>query len=194
MGAAATPMIIGSAIGAAVNKKNPLQGALLGGALGGFGGSIYSGAQGLASANIAAAAPSGTAGALAGGGSSAYYPLAGSTTAVGSSSYMPTVMSQVPTSGAPLAEGIKAVGSAPLPEPTFMQTMSQVPSSFNQSVSDLGQFAQQNPVLVAQAAQTGQSLLQSREPQLQSPGLMRGSPSQVAAPQYQVGIPKVSLI
>lgn len=58
----------------------------------------------------------------------------------------------------------------------------------------VGQYAQQNPVLTQMAMQTGQSLLQQREPQLQSPGLMRGSPSQVAAPQYQVGIPKVSLI
>jgi len=58
----------------------------------------------------------------------------------------------------------------------------------------VGQYAQQNPVLTQMAMQTGQSLLQSREPQLQSPGLLRGSPSQVAAPQYQVGIPKVSLI
>lgn len=194
MGAAATPMIIGSAIGAAVNKKNPLQGALLGGALGGFGGSIYSGAQGLASANIAAAAPSGTAGALAGGGSSAYYPLAGSTTAMGGSSYMPTVMSQVPTSGTPLAEGVKVVGSASLSEPTFMQTMSQVPSAISQSLDDVGQYAQKNPVLVATAAQAGQGLLQQPERQLPPSGLIRGTPSQVAAPQYQVGIPKVSLI
>lgn len=194
MGDPVTMAMIGASAGAMMNKKDPLKGAMLGAAGGYAGGSIIGGAQGLASANIAATAPSGAASGLAGGGSSAYYPLAGSTTAMGGSSYMPTVMSQVPTSGAPLAEGIKAVGSAPLPEPTFMQTMSQVPSSFNQSVNDLGQFAQQNPVLVAQAAQTGQSLLQSREPQLQSSGLMRGSPSQVAAPQYQIGIPKVSLI
>lgn len=60
--------------------------------------------------------------------------------------------------------------------------------------SAVGQYAQQNPVLTQMAMQTGQSLLQQREPQLQSPGLLRGNPSQVAAPQYQVGIPKVSLI
>ena len=58
----------------------------------------------------------------------------------------------------------------------------------------VGQYAQQNPVLTQMAMQTGQSLLQQREPQLQSPGLMRGTQMQVAAPQYQVGIPKVSLI
>ena len=188
------PAMVGAAAGAALNRKNPLQGALLGGALGGFGGSIYSGAQGLAGAEIAAAAPSGTAGALSGGGSSAYYPLAGSTTAMGGSSYMPTVMSQVPTSGAPLAEGVKVVGSAPLSEPTFMQTMSQVPSAISQSLDDVGKYAQKNPVLVATAAQAGQGLLQQPKRQLPPSGLIRGTPSQVAAPQYQVGIPKVSLI
>lgn len=45
MGAAAAPMLIGSAIGA-VSSKNPLQGALLGGALGGAG-NAFMGAGGL---------------------------------------------------------------------------------------------------------------------------------------------------
>lgn len=40
MGAAAAPMLIGSAIGGLTNSRNPLQGALLGGALGGAGGAF----------------------------------------------------------------------------------------------------------------------------------------------------------
>lgn len=40
MGAAAAPMLIGSAIGGLTNRDNPLQGALLGGALGGAGGAF----------------------------------------------------------------------------------------------------------------------------------------------------------
>lgn len=40
MGAAAAPMLIGSAIGGITNRDNPLQGALLGGALGGAGGAF----------------------------------------------------------------------------------------------------------------------------------------------------------
>ncbi len=43
MGAAAAPMLIGSAMGAITNRRNPLQGALLGGVLGGVGGSFMSG-------------------------------------------------------------------------------------------------------------------------------------------------------
>jgi len=46
MGAAAAPMLIGSAIGGLTNRKNPLQGALLGGALGGAGNALM-GAGGL---------------------------------------------------------------------------------------------------------------------------------------------------
>jgi hypothetical protein len=71
--------------------------------------------------------------------------------------------------------------------PTFMEKLGS-------GVSEVGKYAEKNPVLTAMAMQTGQSLLQQREPQLQSPGLMRGTQMQVAAPQYQVGIPKVSLI
>jgi len=46
MGAAAAPILIGSAIGGLTNRKNPLQGALLGGALGGAG-NAFMGAGGL---------------------------------------------------------------------------------------------------------------------------------------------------
>jgi hypothetical protein len=49
MGAAAAPMLIGSAIGGLTNRNNPLQGALLGGALGGAGGAFMSGTGGLSS-------------------------------------------------------------------------------------------------------------------------------------------------
>lgn len=71
--------------------------------------------------------------------------------------------------------------------PTFMEQLGS-------GVREVGQFAQQNPVLTQMAMQTGQSLLQQREPQLQSPGLMRGTQMQASAPQYQLGSPKVSLI
>lgn len=194
MGDPVTMAVVGGSVGAMMNKKDPLKGAMIG-AIGGYGGSsILGGAQNLASANIAAAAPSGTTGALAGGGSSAYYPMAGSTLANAGSSYAPIVSSQVTTSGAPLAVGTKTIGTAALPEPTFMQSMSQIPSAIGETMDDIGQYAQKNPVLTAMAAQTGQSLLQQPDRQLQSPGLIRGTPTQAQAPQYQLGIPKVSLI
>ena len=216
------PAMVGAAAGAALNRKNPLQGALLGGALGGFGGSIYSGAQGLASttaANLTPAAAGTTAGTAtgsaitAGAGGSA----AGNLTAVPS---FGVHSFQVGASGVPSA-GVfsnpaqvstfqplsSAAGQTASMEKTFgpiesllnpnIKSSSLAPTFMEQlgsGVSEVGKYAEKNPVLTAMAMQTGQSLLQQREPQLQSPGLMRGTQMQVAAPQYQVGIPKVSLI
>ena len=59
---------------------------------------------------------------------------------------------------------------------------------------ELGQYAQQNPVLTQMAMQSAQQMMQQPQRQASPPGLLRGSQMQVAAPQYQVGIPKVSLI
>jgi hypothetical protein len=62
-------------------------------------------------------------------------------------------------------------------------------------LAQVGQFAQDNQYLTQMAMQTGQGLLkQPDRPQVQSPGLLRGNPTQVQAPQYQVGIPQVTLI
>lgn len=61
-------------------------------------------------------------------------------------------------------------------------------------LGQVGQFAQQNPQLTQMAMQTGQSLLSQQQPTLSPAGLMRGNQMQVQAPQYQVGVPKVSLI
>lgn len=71
--------------------------------------------------------------------------------------------------------------------PTFMEQLGS-------GVKEVGQFAQQNPVLTQMSYMTARDLLSNQEPQLQSPGLMRGTQMQVAAPQYQLGSPKVSLI
>jgi hypothetical protein len=72
-------------------------------------------------------------------------------------------------------------------QPTFMERVTG-------GLDSLGQYTQQNPVLTQMAMQGAQSLLQQQQPQLQSPGLMRGSPIQAQAPQYQVGVPQISLI
>jgi hypothetical protein len=45
-----TGMMIGAATGALTNRRNPLQGAMLGGAMGAAGGSFYGGAAGAGSA------------------------------------------------------------------------------------------------------------------------------------------------
>ena len=71
--------------------------------------------------------------------------------------------------------------------PTFMEQLGS-------GAGQLGQYAQQNPALTQMAAQSAQQMMQQPQRQASPPGLLRGSPSQVATPQYQVGIPKVSLI
>lgn len=71
--------------------------------------------------------------------------------------------------------------------PTFMEQLGS-------GAGQVGQFAQQNPVLTQMAMQTGQQMLQQPQRRSQPPGLLRGNQMQVAAPQYQVGVPQVSLI
>ncbi len=57
MGDPVTMGMIGAGVGALTNRRNPLQGALLGGALGGFGGAAMGGIKGAsAAANAAQAA------------------------------------------------------------------------------------------------------------------------------------------
>lgn len=206
MGAAAAPILIGSAMGAATNRKNPLQGALLGGVLGGAGSAFTGfGSLGNAAANTASTASTTGLG-MAGN--------AAATTTPGVAAFNQT-FTPIAAEVAPAATDLTSLINQGLSADLALDAanaagtaggytgygMAGNPAAnmslldkFGAGAKELGQYAQQNPVLTAMAVQTGQSLLQQREPQLQSPGLMRGSPSQVAAPQYQVGIPKVSLI
>jgi hypothetical protein len=212
MGAAAAPILIGSAMGAATNRKNPLQGALLGGVLGGAG-SAFTGFGSLGNAAANTASTAGTTG-LGMAGNAAATTMPGAVGAFGQAVPAQAVPAMVPevapaaTNLASLIDGglsadlaldaANAAGTAGGYTGLGMAGNPAANMSFfdklGAGAKELGQYAQQNPVLASMAVQTGQSLLQQREPQLQSPGLMRGSPSQVAAPQYQVGIPKVSLI
>lgn len=188
MGAAAAPMLIGSAIGGMMNQRNPLQGALLGGALGGIGGSVLGGAQTLAGSKLAAAAPAGT-GALAGAGSSAYMPVAGNAISAGGSSYFPIAgMSAVPTSGTPLAQGI-VTAATPAASPTLMQTASEIPRAFQS-------FAGENPILTQMTLMGAQNALQTPPRPQANPNLMRGSPipQQAQGQRFQTNVPQVSLI
>jgi len=148
-------------------------------------GSALTGPAASTAANTAFMAPAGVnagANAAMGASQAAGYTSAAVPSTIFSS---PTAVNTAitPAVQRPLSLSMPGVEASSLYEPTFMDKVGQ-----------LGQYAQQNPVLTQMAMQTGQGLLQQQQPQLQSPGLMRGSPSQVAAPQYQVGIPKVSLI
>lgn len=201
MGDPVTMAVIGASAGAMMNKKDPLKGALLG-AAGGYAGGAFMPTLGAGGSGILPSAASGsmTAGANIPAGAAFINPAGvnAATAATTSPSGLvgveaaktgifgaPTVANTAitPAVQRPLSLGMPGVEPGQGYEYTFGDRLGQV-----------GQFAQQNPVLTQMAAQTGQGLLQQQQSQLQSPGLMRGSPSQVAAPQYQVGIPKVSLI
>ena len=202
MGAAAAPMIIGSAIGAATNRKNPLQGALLGGALGGFGSAFTSGFSSLgnAAANTAASTAANTGLGMAG--NAAQTTIPGAVGGFGQTvPAMPVTEAAASSVDDLIGQGLSADlalnAGTPAAYTGLGMAGNAAPSFFDKlgaGVKEIGQYAQQNPVLTQMAMQSGQSLLQQREPQLQSPGLIRGNPIQAQAPQYQVGIPKVSLI
>lgn len=196
MGDPVTMAVIGASAGAMMNKKDPLKGALLG-AAGGYAGGAFMPTLGAGGSGILPSAASGsiTAGANIPAGAAFINPAgvnAASQAAGYTSAAVPSTIFSSPTTvntaitpavQRPLSLGMPGVEPGQGYEYTFGDRLGQV-----------GQFAQQNPQLTQMAMQTGQGLLQQQQPQLQSPGLMRGSPSQVAAPQYQVGIPKVSLI
>ncbi len=210
MGDPVTMAVIGASAGAMMNKKDPLKGALLG-AAGGYGGATLMGGMGAAGGSgilPSAASGSMTAGANIPAGAAFVNPAGvnamtaattGPSGAIGVEAAkgglfgggMPATnaamqgqnLAQTTAMQRPLSLGMPGVEASSLYEPTFMDKVGQ-----------LGQYAQQNPVLTQMAAQTGQSLLSQQQPTLPPAGLIRGNQMQVAAPQYQVGIPKVSLI
>lgn len=199
MGDPVTMAVVGASAGAMMNKKDPLKGALLG-AAGGYGGASMMGLG--AAPNIASTASTtglGMAGnAAATPGVAAFNqtftpiaaevaPAADVTSLINQGLSADLALDAANAAGT--TGGYTGYGMAGDPAANM-----SLLDKFGAGAKELGQYAEKNPVLTAMAMQTGQSLLQQREPQLQSPGLMRGNPSQVAAPQYQVGIPKVSLI
>lgn len=219
MGAAAAPMIIGSAIGAATSK-NPLQGALLGGALGGFGGAVMPSLSSLGGAASSGVNPGILSNAASGSITSAVNPalvtssLPTSAANVGFQTAAQQAAAQMPANIA--NEAAKSAGSGifsggigssqPGVVPSLVSqpfvssgtSTGLIPSSmyeptFMDRVGSVGQFAQNNPVLTNMAMQSAQGMLE--QPQSLPPaGLMRGNPTQVQRPQYNVGVPQVSLI
>jgi hypothetical protein len=222
MAGAAVPILVGSAIGAATNRENRLKGALLGGALGGIGGTLTGFGSLANTANTAASLTPAAAGTTAGtatgsaitagaGGSAAANTIPGAVGAFGQavpvippaapgifatpaqvSAFQPLTYEQATATGMQRPYGTFESLLNPNIEsssmaPTFMEQLGS-------GASQVGQFAQQNPVLVGMAAQSAQQMMQQPQRQAQPPGLLRGTQMQVAAPQYQVGVPQVSLI
>lgn len=170
MGAAAAPMLIGSAIGA-VTSKNPLQGALLGGALGGAGGAFMSGAGGLSSMlpSLGSSATAVPAAAAVNPAAAAVNPatiFANPTSAIGgttpAAAFNPAAIFANPTS----AIGGTAIGGGPSTglinasiAPTFMEN---VKSGFE----GLSNYTKENSVLNQMAMQSAQQMMRQQEPKM----------------------------
>lgn len=211
MGAAAVPMAIGSAIGAATSK-NPLQGAILGGFLGGAGGALLptmstlgSTASGIlpsaASGSMIASGPvpAGAAFLNPAGVNAMTAATTGPTGALGVEAAKTGLFGGPIPATSPMMQGQGLAQTTALQRPLSLTMPGVEPGqgyeyTLGDRLNQVGQFAQQNPVLTQMAMRTGQDLLSQQPAQPAPAGLMRGSPSQVAAPQYQVGIPRVSLI
>jgi hypothetical protein len=206
MGAAAAPMLIGSAMGAITNRRNPLQGALLGGVLGGVGGSFMGGFGG--AGNAASTAMGTTAGGV---------PAA--VTGVTPGATLP--VAQMPVSGifskAPLAPtttpatGVFAKATMPdivstntstglIGSTTAPVTMGErFAGGMNALKSDLGAlntFASQNPVTTQVGLGAARDIM-TPQPMAAAPvaGLMRGNPMPIEDQQMANFQPRpVSLI
>ncbi len=179
------PMLIGAALGGGISAArggNPITGALLGGLTGGAGGALW-GAAGSAASNAAATGLSTAGGTLA--------PSLGAGLGAGGSALGSTVGLTAPGAFTglgltPAATGLAAgeaaltapaafsgVGLTSAAAPTFMQTMSQVPSAALGLVT-------QNPNLAFQGASAANDMMSQQQP-LQMPGaspIMRGQAPQ----------------
>jgi hypothetical protein len=202
MGDPVTMAVVGASAGAMMNKKDPLKGALLG-AAGGYGGASMMGLG--AAPNIASTA--GTTGLGMAGNAAA-------TTTPGVAAFNQT-FTPIAAEVAPAAADVTSLINQGLSADLALDAanaagtaggytgygMAGNPAAnmslldkFGAGAKELGQYAQQNPVLTAMAVQTGQQMLQQPQRQASPPGLLRGNQIQASAPQYQLGSPKVSLI
>jgi hypothetical protein len=185
MGAAAAPMLIGSALGAVTNRRNPLQGALLGGVLGGVGGSFMGGFGGAgnaaATATMTGASPAATGVAMVPTAATPASALQGASSSIFANPSMPVYGATGGTTG--------LIGSTTAPVTLGERFMGGM-NALKSDIGALNTFASQNPV----ATQVGLGAVkdvfsQQPQPALQS-GLLRGS--QVVPqkpPQYATAMP-----
>lgn len=151
-----TMAVVGGSVGAMMNKKDPLKGALLG-AVGGYGGGALMGAgSGLGASSALASAPA-TAGAGV---------MPGAVGAFGQA--VPSMAAAVPTTMGGMTSAMGAGGNvAAMGGQTFSPgLMDTVKMGF----SDIGKYAQQNPVLTNMASQTAQQMMQQPEARMAPAG------------------------
>ena len=191
MGAAAAPMLIGSALGAATSK-NPLQGALLGGVLGGVGGSFMSGFGGAgnaaATASMTGAAPAATGVSMVPAAATPASALQGASSSIFANPSMPVYGATGGSTG--------LIGSTTAPV-TMADRFSSGVSALKSDLGALNTFANQNPIATQVGLGAAKSILSpAPTPPAPTPGLMRGQPSAMTQDQqqYNLGAPKISLI
>jgi len=186
MGAAAAPILIGSALGAATNRRNPLQGALLGGVLGGVGGSFMGGFGG--AGNTAATAMGTTAGGVPAAitGVTPVTTLPAQGVGTFAKATMPGVVSTNTSTG--------LIGSTTAPV-TMANRFAGGVNALKSDIGALNTFASQNPVATQIGLGAARDIM-SPEPMAAAPtpGLLRGTPSQEQPPQYAMGMPQINLL
>lgn len=194
MGDPVTMAVIGGSMGALMNEDDPLMGALMG-AAGGYGSSVLLGGTAVTAAGLTPAAAGTTAGTAggsaitAGAGGSA----AGNLTAVpsfGAPSFQ-VGASAVPSAGVfanpaqvsafqPLTYNQATAAGMQRPFSTAeslfnpnIQSSSMAPTFTDQlksGANEIGQFAQQNPVLTQMGMQTAQQMMQEQPTQMAPAG------------------------
>lgn len=170
MGDPVTMAMIGAGVGAITNPRKPLQGALLGGALGGFGGAAMGAGNAAATAGMTGATmPAGT-------GVAAGTALPAQGAGIFATPTMPTYAATGGSTG--------LIGSTTAPV-TMMDRLRAV-----------GTFNQQNPMVGQVGSSALQNIMQPTPPMVSAPtpGLLRGTPSQEQPQQYAMAMPQVSLI
>lgn len=197
------PILIGSAIGAATNRRNPLSGALLGGVLGGVGGAAYNAvnpattAIGTTAGGMPVAVTGVTPGAALPSAALPASKVALPSTFVGDVGVMgtPTMSMQLPNTlpmANPTMPGIISTNAS-----TGLIPSMTAPVTMMDRLGAMGSFAKENPYAVGIGLQSANSLLATQPPPAMAPppGLMRGQQFQVEQPQYAMFQPKpISLI
>ena len=173
------PILIGSALGAITNPRKPLQGALLGGALGGFGGAF---------ANVAKPAATATM-------TGATFPAAGAATTINPVTAAATSTDALAKVSNPIfANPSQATYAATGGSTGFIPSMTADVTMMDR-LKAMGQFGKENPMV----GQVGMKAFESlNEPMAAAPqaGLLRGTPSAIEQPQYAAFAPRqpISLI
>lgn len=179
MGDPVTMAMIGAGVGAITNPRKPLQGALLGGALGGFGGAAMGAGNAAATATMTGAT----------------MPAAGAATTitpVTAAATSPTALANVsnPIFANPSMANYAATGGSTglIPSMTAEITMAD-------RLKALGQFNRENPMVGQVGSNALRDIMQSQPMAAAAPpGLLRGTPSQEQPSQYALAMPQVSLI